>query len=347
VKDKGDDEAALVSKKQAVASKRAEFEALRLPAGPPQLLDDATPEAVARALTRSGGVGAIISAEGSAFANQARGQYSSGKSNLGLFCKAYDAEPYRVDRVQREAIVIERALMTICVAVQPSVLRELCTEDIRGQGLFARFLFAKPPSNVGRRKGAGPRVPEAIKKQFEFHVGSMLSEPMPPEPRELWFSAAARVRLEQYAATLEPRLAGDLQDMQDYGGKHAGRVIRMSGLLHLADNAGSMLPQDELQVSAATVERAIAIADYFLAEAIDVYGDASAGKPAAELDQFATQIKAKFATQSFDARELAQQRFMRGTPTTTIRSRLDQLVEDGTLQVLPPTPPRTTAAYRF
>jgi replicative DNA helicase len=347
VKDKGTDAAALESKKKALASKRSELEAMTLPPGPPLLLDDVTPEAMARCLVRSSGVGAIISAEGSAFANQSKGQYSSGNSNLGLLCKAYDGEPYRVDRVGREPITLPRALMTVCVTVQPSVLRSIATDDIRGQGLFARFMFACPPSRVGQRPCLSKQIPGPIKQNYAYRLGSILTNPIPPAPRAVWFSKDAAEHLEAYRKFFEPRLAGDLQAMADFGGKHVGKVVRLAGLLHMADTAGELLPNDEDAIAKHTIERAIALGDYFLNEAINVYGDISAGKPAVELDQFATQLKAKYGAEPFAVRDVLTNRWARGSKAPVIADKLALLVDDGSILEMPPTPPRTTPTYRF
>jgi replicative DNA helicase len=57
----------------------------------------------------------------------------------------------------------------------------------------------------------------------------------------------------------------------DWAGKLAGLVVRVAGLLHLADRWDASSPEME-HVSADTVERAIALGDYALGHALAAFG---------------------------------------------------------------------------
>jgi hypothetical protein len=76
-----------------------------------------------------------------------------------------------------------------------------------------------------------------------------------PIPHVLTLDSAARHRLQEFEAWVEPQLSefGDLGRMTDWGGKLVGAVARITGLLHMAEHAATEAPWD-IPVSEATVE---------------------------------------------------------------------------------------------
>jgi len=94
---------------------------------------------------------AWLSSEGGLFDTLA-GRYSKGVPNLDLFLKAHAGESDRVDRLSRESVSIQCARLTIGLSPQPDVLSGLVDQPgFMGRGLFARFLYLLPASNVGYR----------------------------------------------------------------------------------------------------------------------------------------------------------------------------------------------------
>jgi hypothetical protein len=57
---------------------------------------------------------------------------------------------------------------------QPRVIETIAANpDFKGRGLLARFLYAWPPSRVGRRKIAAEPVSEAAEQQYRDHLKAL------------------------------------------------------------------------------------------------------------------------------------------------------------------------------
>lgn len=81
------------------------------------------------------------------------GRHSGGAANLEVFLKGHAGDLLRVDRKGRPAEHVEHPALTLGLAVQPDVLRDIARmPGFRGRGLLARILYALPTSTVGRRK---------------------------------------------------------------------------------------------------------------------------------------------------------------------------------------------------
>lgn len=131
--------------------------AIRVPALPRLIADDVTPEAAASLLAEQGGRLAVLSAEGGIFATMA-GRYSSGVPSLEVFLKGHAGDLLRVDRKGRPAEHIAAPALTLGLALQPEVLRDIAKmPGFRGRGLLARILYALSENTVGRRRIGTPR----------------------------------------------------------------------------------------------------------------------------------------------------------------------------------------------
>lgn len=249
---------------------------------PRLLADDATPEALAGLLARYRKI-AIIAAE-SAFLDNLGGRYSDGRSNLHLVCQAYGGEPTTIDRRGREPETLDRPLLTMALCVQPHVLAALVADPTaRAQGFVARCLIARPGTRLGYRKTDAAPVPEATTRKWAALVRRLAR----PENRDtsdrtpgttsgdevssllspvLRLSDDATALLYGLRAAEEPLLRDDgpLRPIADWQARHAGRIVRIAALLHLAAEE----PGDE--ISADTMERALAIGEWALAHALDV-----------------------------------------------------------------------------
>lgn len=208
---------------------------------PRLVADDVTPEVLALMLANQGGRLAILSAEGGLFEN-AGGRYSDGVPNLDVFLKSHPGDDLRVDRVSRSPLHVRKPALTLGLAVQPDVIRDLARKPgFRGSGLLARFFFSLPPSRVGSRDISPPPVAPYVAVDYAELCTRLLSLPERREGGELVpivirFDDAARRSLEDLARELESRLGagGDLAALSDWANKLVGGVARIAGLLHLA-----------------------------------------------------------------------------------------------------------------
>jgi Protein of unknown function (DUF3987) len=245
------------------------------PCLPRLLADDATPEALGGLLARHSRI-AIVAAE-SAFIDNLIGRYSESTPNLHLVCSAYSGEPTTIDRRGREAETLERPLLTIALTVQPHVLQKLVGHDIaRAQGLVARFAYALPETQLGSRRIDATPAPAEVHDGWRgcvAHVagadrtdtnrGSVGSVSVSRTP-QLELSLEASGLLHQLRDELEPRLAeaGDLRPVADWVARHAGRVARIAGLLHLTEYRTDQV------IGAETMRQALAIGEYLFTHSL-------------------------------------------------------------------------------
>jgi replicative DNA helicase len=264
----GIDDAEAAKKLTAEAISAAQMaEAITIPAMPRFVADDVTPEATASLLAEHGGRLAVLSAEGGIFATIA-GRYS-GTPSMEVFLKGHAGDMLRVDRKGRPPEHVPHPALTLGLCLQPEVLRDIAKlPGFRGRGLLARILYSLPPNTVGRRKIGMPPVPDDVRNTYGESVRQLvmtMNEWTDPAVLTLTPKAAQLVLDAEIA--LEPRLdpdTGDLAGIVDWASKQIGAVVRIAGLLHLADNLTNGWAQP---IQAETMRRAIKIGDYFTGHA--------------------------------------------------------------------------------
>ena len=241
--------------------------AISVPMLPRLIADDITPEAAASLLAEQGGRLAVLSAEGGIFATMA-GRYSSGTPNLEVFLKGHAGDLLRVDRKGRPAEHVEHPALTIGLAVQPEILTQLADlPGFRGRGLLARLLYSLPENTVGRRRVDPDPVPAGVAQAYDTRLRDLvLALAGGDEPLVLTPTADAARAVLGLAAAIEPRLgtAGDLAHITDWAAKLVGAIVRIAGLIHLADRRNGLLDGD-------TVDAAAHLGHYFLAHALATF----------------------------------------------------------------------------
>jgi replicative DNA helicase len=241
-----------------------------VPVAPRLVVDDCSPERLATLLRDHGRI-AVLSPEGDAFDIMA-GRYSSGTPNLGVYLRGHAGDTLRVDRVNRPPEHVERPALTMGLAVQPDVLRGLVDKpSFRGRGLLGRFLYAIPESTVGCRLIDPDPVPAHVTARYRHELRRLLTLDCQAQPHVLAFGDEARAIFRDFEATLEPRLAegAELGGIADWGAKLAGAIARIAAVIHLADSREET-PWD-MEVTAATVQRAIKIANYLVPHALAAF----------------------------------------------------------------------------
>lgn len=226
------------------------------------VVDDITPEKLPVIMEKNNGRIAVLSSEGGIF-DILTGLYSK-KVNEDVFLKAYDGEVIRVDRIERESIKVENPALTIAVTTQPIILNEIMSKyRLRNKGLLTRFLFSIPPSKVGSRKIINEPVPNNIKLRYEQVLSQLFEATIPKQPDEILLTQEAIEFSNDFAKQLENRLNGDLLDIKLWALKLHGNVIRIAGLLHIAECIGC--ENKEIRyINANTLNKAIEIGDYFI-----------------------------------------------------------------------------------
>ena len=227
--------------------------------------DDCSSEALTSLLANNGGVFSVISTEGGIFDIMA-GRYSS-KTNIDVWLKGHCGDAIRVDRLGREPEYIPHPALSAILSIQPSVLDEIMSNTtMTGRGLIARFLYASPPSRIGSRVFCSPPVPEHTAKAYKDLVYSLMAIPKPEEASKLILSDRAVEIISDYFSEHEAFLAGEGQIISDWGAKYIGAVLRIAGLLHVAEEG-----EYASEIPGEIMRKAIEIGKYFLAHSAYAY----------------------------------------------------------------------------
>ena len=227
--------------------------------------DDCSSEALTSLLANNGGVFSVISTEGGIFDIMA-GRYSS-KANIDVWLKGHCGDAIRVDRLGRDPEYIPHPALSAILSIQPSVLDEIMSNTtMMGRGLIARFLYASPPSRIGSRVFCSPPVPENIAKAYKELVYSLMAIPKPEEASKLILSDQAIEIISDYFSEHEAFLAGEGQIISDWGAKYIGAVLRIAGLLHVAEEG-----EYASEIPGEIMRKAIEIGKYFLAHSAYAY----------------------------------------------------------------------------
>ena len=228
-------------------------------------VDDVTAEKLASVLAENHSRAAIVSTEGGIF-DILNGIYTK-NVNIDVFLKGHSGDTIRVDRIGRASESILHPTLTMLLAVQPEVLNGLMTNGtFRGRGLTARFLYSMPKSSLGIRAFHTKPIEESIKTKYTQLIRSLLAAASKEEPIQL--SKEATDVLERLFHETESRFRTDLAEIADWAGKYVGAVLRIAGLLHIAENHSFPEFSD---VSASTMENAVRIGEYFLEHAKAAY----------------------------------------------------------------------------
>lgn len=250
-------------------------EAIAVPVKPVLIADDVTSETATSWLAAQGGRLAVLSPEGGIFATIA-GRYS-GTPNLEVFLKGHAGDMLRVGRQSRDTEHIDRPALTMGLAVQPEILRDIANmPGFRGLGLLARILFALPENTVGRRKIGADPIPIQVAADYLANLHALvLTLAEWTDPAVLVLTPDANNLVLDIERAVEPRLApgGAWAHIVDWGSKYTGAVVRIAGLIHLAENLRDGWGQP---VSADTLERAAMIGDYYAAHALAAFDDMGA-----------------------------------------------------------------------
>jgi len=230
--------------------------------------DDITPEKLSGVLFDNGGTTAILSTEGGIFDILA-GRYISGNANIDVLLKAHSGDSVRVDRQGRRSEYIQNPALTSLIFTQPSVITSLMTnKTFHGRGLCARFLYSIPTSTVGNRKFESKPISKITAQRYFELIDALLKFKI-DKPKIIILSQKSYETLKEFAEKIEPMLIEELSEIVDFAGKIVGSVLRIAGLLYIAE----YLPftADEIILEENFMRNAIVIGEYFIEHARAAY----------------------------------------------------------------------------
>ncbi|MBA4256934.1 MAG: hypothetical protein C0445_13775 [Polaromonas sp.] len=209
---------------------------------PMLFVEDVTPETMQKLLAEQGGRMGVLSDEPGLF-RILGGLYSGGGgASLEVFLKGHAGSALKVHRSQR-SVFVDRPAVSMSLMVQPDLMADLAgSNQFRASGLMARFLWAVPVTNVGKRNVYERyRIPNEVREAYNTAALAML-EGYPPEPGEP--DKPVTLRLDDCAEELWLDFAQEVEDQQGEGGpldsirdwtsKLPGSVARVAALLELA-----------------------------------------------------------------------------------------------------------------
>ncbi len=235
------------AKEDELAAIRAEIEneTVNLPdelRAPMLFVEDVTPETMQKLLAEQGGRMGVLSDEPGLF-RILGGLYSGGGgASLEVFLKSHAGSALKVHRAAR-SVFVDRPAISMSLMVQPDLMNDLAgSNQFRASGLMARFLWAVPVTNVGKRNVyERNRAPPEVVAAYNAAVLAML-DGYPPEHGTP--DKPVTLRLDDCAEELWLDFAQEVEDQQGEGGrfdairdwtsKLPGAVARVAALLELA-----------------------------------------------------------------------------------------------------------------
>lgn len=218
---------------------------------------DVTAERLQALLVEHGERMSVLSDEAGIFLIMA-GMYSGGMASLDVFLQGHAGTPMRVDRADRCAH-IDKPALTFGLALQPGVLADVASSRrFRDSGLLARFLFAMPESNVGKRDVRRRQaIPSYVKNDYESRLHNLLDgrQQYAGSPRVIGMSDPAREAWLDFADEIEQQQGerGGLESIADWSSKLPGAAARIAALLELAET-GPSAESVSLEATANAVE---------------------------------------------------------------------------------------------
>jgi hypothetical protein len=252
---------------------------------PRLLTEDVTPEGLASLLADHGRIIAA-SDEGAILFENFSGRYTQGSANWDLLNKAHSAGDLVVDRKSSGTVFVWDPALTLVLATQPRVLRDLWGKPgAEARGVLARPLYALPDPVYGT--GRTPAADVDVLAEYERRVRSlyedvpllMLDEDERPLPLTLRLDPDAEAVFEDYELELanERMRLGTSEDAEGEAaylgwlGKFAGQTARLAACLHAARHWSRGVTTNTT-VDSATIAGAIELARYFHAHALVVLG---------------------------------------------------------------------------
>lgn len=204
------------------------------------ICSDTTPEALAAEMSKQCGCMAVMDDEGSVF-DVISGLYNNGQGNINLFLKAYDGSSHTIFRRNSENITLNASYLTIGIMTQPQqFIRTINNPQFMGRGLMQRFLFSFPLGKAGNQNFTSKDIPPNLQKAYDELIVKLLQISKSDKPAKLIHDKESYNVLNGYFNLLQCKMKiGGMFDndiLKEYASKHFGKVLKITGLLHLCDH---------------------------------------------------------------------------------------------------------------
>lgn len=246
------------------------------PAAPRVLQSDVTVERVATLLATAAPKGLLITRD--EFVGWLLGMNAYHDAGRAFWIEAYGGKPFRVERQKHpEPINVPRLTVAAMGGTQPDRLAELFRDA--DDGLFARIVWAWPEAIPFRLGCSPPGAAFAIAALDRLRALDMASgeDGAPPRPVMVPVQPALLPMVEAFACDMQARQADSGGLLRSAYGKARGLALRLAVVLaHLHWCAAGAGPAPGAIGEDALTAACDLTADYFMAMAERVYGDAGA-----------------------------------------------------------------------
>ena len=266
---------ALIKKGESEQAQRLDADILKIKEQAQQcrplhmLIDDATPESIARTIYDHNGSAAILSDEPSVF-----DAFTYAKSaNINVLLKGYDGSSYYQTRIGREPLFLKNPLVAVGVMAQPEVLQTLMQNtQYVGRGLLQRFIFAFPRTNRGYSNFSSPPIPADLSERYASLIERLLAIPRADQIPIISSDGTAACIYRDYFDHVQigMRPGGKFENVADYFSKQYGKMLRIAGVLHFAKHLEKAV---EMKIDAETAQAAVSIARWSESQALKAFGE--------------------------------------------------------------------------
>ena len=206
---------------------------------PVRVLTDASPAAVLDAMEANDGRLTVASPEAEALLN-----FRGGSKEAVL--KGFDGETLTQARRTTGEVTIERPVVNMILAMQPTVLGSLGA-DMVNRGLMPRFLISYPETMVGRRSSRPTLVRPETAAAYEENVLAIVEKFASNKIIDIVWEPQAVRAIGQWRDEIEPMLAadGDLASVAAWASKVRGaHFIRIAALLAIMNGRTTVSVSD-------------------------------------------------------------------------------------------------------
>ena len=285
---------------------------------PLRVLTDVTPAALIDALASNEGRVVLATPEAEGLMN------FRGGSMEGLL-KSHGGEKLTQSRRGMGEVTIKRPVMTMMLAMQPSVLGKLGS-DMVNRGVMPRFLISYPESKMGQRQSLTVLTTDETADEYYDHMVGIVEKYSAREVRTIGFENLARREIGSWREEIEPMLApgAELGAIDAWGSKvRGGHFIRLAALLAIAN--------DREMVTIADCTAAKAILRALIVDARRAFGDMGASFASDDTVHLMGIVSSKLNGEPFTKRDIVR----RSNRFTDFPDRcsdaLDRAVEHGLL----------------
>jgi hypothetical protein len=261
-------------------------------------------------------------------------RYANGGSDRGFWLEAYGGRRYRVDRLSRPSIVVDRLTIAIMGGIQPDKLSSLLL-DAEDDGLLARFLPFWPLPAPLQRPTRAPDI-EFAEAAFArlYSLAMTVTEPgLPPRPWVIRFDPEASQRLDAFRQWARDRETEESGMMVSFIGKTPGFFVRIALIMAFLDWAGESGRPAPSKINDTHAARAqVLIVEYLLPMARRAYAEAAVPREVRSA-QLLARLIIDDGLESFSQREVARREKPGLRTAAEIEVAVDVLVQAGWITV--------------